>query len=256
MFDRQSEKLAVRLWMLAAVSSAAAHLGFFAIALEYMRDDDFALGAPAVEIEIELLSPHLEPIAVTPGPSVDASLFSRTQQNALEVTHFVPTVPTATDDQERIAVPLETSEKLQSVARADPATISAESVPAEATAPPVSDVIPVSTRSVTPAQGTGESPERVRATWQKDLIAHFNRHKRYPAEGSSQGAQILVAFSIDETGRVLSSSIMRGSGKAAFDAAALAMIERSNPVPRPPSLVAQDGLDFTLPVIFRPARNK
>ena len=38
---------------------------------------------------------------------------------------------------------------------------------------------------------------------------------------------------------------------AAFDEAALAMVRRSDPVPQPPPLVADEGLNFTLPVIFR-----
>jgi periplasmic protein TonB len=32
---------------------------------------------------------------------------------------------------------------------------------------------------------------------------------------------------------------------------ALAMMRRSDPVPQPPPLVADEGLSFTLPVIFR-----
>ena len=44
---------------------------------------------------------------------------------------------------------------------------------------------------------------------------------------------------------------MRGSGDAAFDQAALDMLKRSDPVPAPPPLVADEGLSFTLPVIFR-----
>jgi periplasmic protein TonB len=47
---------------------------------------------------------------------------------------------------------------------------------------------------------------------------------------------------------------VKGSGDISFDEAALAMIRRSDPVPRPPSLVAQAGLSFTLPVIFRAKR--
>ena len=37
----------------------------------------------------------------------------------------------------------------------------------------------------------------------------------------------------------------------AFDEAALAMVRRSDPVPAPPPLIADEGLSFTLPVIFR-----
>jgi protein TonB len=50
---------------------------------------------------------------------------------------------------------------------------------------------------------------------------------------------------------VLSASIAKGSGDSAFDAEALAMMHRSDPVPQPPPAVADDGLSFTLPIIFR-----
>ena len=88
-------------------------------------------------------------------------------------------------------------------------------------------------------------------TWQKELGAHLNRHKRYPADRSNKSAEIVVRFELDRTGHVVSSSIVRGSGDAAFDAAALEMLKRSDPVPVPPPLVADEGLSFTLPVIFR-----
>ena len=50
---------------------------------------------------------------------------------------------------------------------------------------------------------------------------------------------------------MVSASIVKGSGDAAFDEAALAMLKRADPVPQPPPLVADEGLSFTLPVIFR-----
>ena len=102
-----------------------------------------------------------------------------------------------------------------------------------------------------PAQGTGASAQRLRATWQKELIAHLDRHKRYPAERSLKSAEILVSFVLDRLGHVLSASVVKGSGDAAFDEAALAMVRKSDPVPRPPPTVADEGLNFTLPVIFR-----
>jgi TonB family protein len=94
----------------------------------------------------------------------------------------------------------------------------------------------------------------VRATWQKELIAHFNRHKRYPIQHSLPSATILVKFVLDETGHVLASNIVTGSGDASFDEAALAMIRRADPVPKPPAVVVSAGLDFTLPIIFRANR--
>jgi periplasmic protein TonB len=258
MLDFESQKVSLPVWALAALGSVAIHLGCTALGLEYLRDDNFddALGAPAIEIGIELLALRLEPIELPPGPNIDRSIASPRidEQNAIvEPTVLPPDVPTETPDPEQIIVAVETDKpkKDESEVPAPLAVPSVESVATEVTAPPTSEVIPISARSVTPAQGTGESPERVRATWQNELIAHFNRHKRYPANPSLQGAQVLVSFTLDETGHVLSSGIVQGAGDPSFDAAALAMIERSNPVPKPPFLVVQEGLSFNLPVFFR-----
>jgi periplasmic protein TonB len=91
----------------------------------------------------------------------------------------------------------------------------------------------------------------MRVTWQKELIAHLDKHKRYPLDRAQKSAEIVVSFVLDRMGHVLSTSIAKGSGDAAFDEAALAMVRRSDPVPPPPPLVADEGLTFTLPVIFR-----
>ncbi len=99
--------------------------------------------------------------------------------------------------------------------------------------PSVENAAP-SSRSVTPAPGTGESAIRERVTWEKELAAHFDKHKRYPAERAMQAAQVVVNFVLDRTGHVLSSRIVKGSGDAAFDDAALAMLQRADPVPAPP----------------------
>ena len=128
---------------------------------------------------------------------------------------------------------------------------STESIAAEATATPSTEAIPEGPRSIAPVQGTGESVQRMRATWQKELVAHLDKHKRYPAERSEKSAEIVVSFALDRLGHVLSTNIVKGSGDAAFDEAALAMVRKSDPVPMPPPLVADEGLNFTLPVIFR-----
>jgi TonB family protein len=99
-----------------------------------------------------------------------------------------------------------------------------------------------------PAQGTGESTQHVRAAWQKELIAHFNQHKRFPLSGSLDCAEILVTFVLDEDGRVLS-SIVQGSGDASFDEAALTMIRPSDLVPKPTSTGGAAGAELY------PARN-
>ena len=56
---------------------------------------------------------------------------------------------------------------------------------------------------------------------------------------------------LDRVGRVVSATVAKSSGDAALDGAALAMMKRSDPVPQPPALVADEGLTFTVPVVFR-----
>jgi TonB family protein len=49
----------------------------------------------------------------------------------------------------------------------------------------------------------------------------------------SGSAEILVGFVLDRMGHLLSAGIVKGSGDPAFDAAALAVVRRSDPVPQP-----------------------
>ena len=97
----------------------------------------------------------------------------------------------------------------------------------------------------------GESAVRQRATWEKELAAHFNRFKRYPSDRVMQSAEVIVGFVLDRIGHVVSARIIKGSGDASFDEAALAMLQRADPVPAPPPLVADEDLTFSVPVDFR-----
>jgi protein TonB len=247
-----------RLWILAAVGALALHVGGGALALAHLRADDLddSLGAPAIEIGLEMMSPHLEATDLPPGPDTDASVASPAlaeQKAEVKETELPKDVPTETEDPDRVVTPNDSQKPKEDDPKiaAVQTSASQESVAAEATATPSTEEIPEGPRSVAPAQGTGQSVQRMRVTWQKELIAHLDKHKRYPAERSQKSAEIVVSFELDRMGHVLSASIVKGSGDAAFDQAALAMVRRSDPVPQPPPLVADEGLNFTLPVIFR-----
>jgi periplasmic protein TonB len=252
------QKPSRRLWIFAGLSALALHLGGVALAVAHLRSDDLddSVGAPAIEIGLELSSPKLDPTDLPPGPDSDASVASPAlaeQKAELKETDLPKDTPTETENPDRVVTPNDAKKPVEEDTKI--ATVqtqaSQESVAAEATAMPSSDNIPQGTRSVAPAQGTGETVQKARATWQKELIAHLDKHKRYPAERTLKSAEILVGFALDRMGHVLSASIVKGSGDDAFDQAALAMVRRSDPVPQPPPLVADEGLNFTLPVIFR-----
>jgi protein TonB len=252
------QKPSPRLWVLAALGALALHIGGGALAVAHLRavDLDESLGAPAIEIGLELMSPRLEATDLPPGPDTDASVASPAlaeQKAEVKETELPKDVPTETDNPDRVVTPNDSNKPKEDDTKiaAVQTNASTESIAAEATATPSSEAIKQGPRSVAPAQGTGESAQRLRATWQKELIAHLDKHKRYPAERSQKSAEILISFALDRMGRVLSTRIVKGSGDAAFDEAALAMVRRSDPVPQPPPLVADEGLNFTLPVIFK-----
>jgi len=252
------QKPSRRLWIFAGLGALALHVGGGALAVAHLRANDLdeSLGAPAIEIGLELMSPHLEATDLPPGPDTDASVASPAlaeQKAEVKETELPKDVSTEADDPDRVVTPNDSKKPKEEDSKiaAVQTSASTESIAAEATATPSSEAVQQGPRSVAPAQGTGQSARRVRATWQKELIAHLDKHKRYPAERSQKSAEILVSFALDRMGHVLSTSIVKGSGDRAFDEAALAMVRRSDPVPQPPPLVADEGLSFTLPVIFR-----
>jgi protein TonB len=253
--DEQGSSL--RLWLFAGLGALVLHVGGVALALAHLENADLddTSGAPAIEIGLEMMSPHLEPTDLPPGPEQDAAVASAaTMEQKAEVkeSELPREVPTKSDDPDRIVTPnsaLKPTEEDAKVAEVS-ASASVESVATEARAMPSVEAVPEGPRSVAPAQGVGESVRRQRATWQKELNAHLHRHLRYPAERSQQAAESVVNFVLDRKGHVLSARIVKGSGDAAFDEAALAMVRRSDPMPLPPPAVADEGLDFTLPVSF------
>jgi periplasmic protein TonB len=213
------------------------------------------LGAPAIEIGVELASPRLDPTDLPPGPDTEATAAAPAvveQKIVVEQTELPKAVPTETDDPDRAVSPTEAKKPKDDDPKTPtaPADPSEASIATEATAMPTVDGARESPRSVAPVQGTGASAQRERVTWEKELAAHFNKYKRYPSDRAMQAAEVVVSFALDRVGHVLSSQIVKGSGDASFDAAALAMLQRSDPVPPPPPIVADNGLTFTLPVIF------
>ncbi len=247
-----------RLWIFAALAALALHLGGAALALDHLRSDESEddLGAPAIEIGLEMSSPRQDPADLPPGPDSDASVASPEmpeQKAEVKQTELPKDIPTETNDPDRVVTPNDARKPIDEEAKvaAVQSSASQQSVAAEATATPNSENVPQGSRSVAPAQGVGESARLARLTWQKELIAHLNKNKRYPAGRERKTAEILVGFVLDRMGHVLSESIVKGSGDQAFDQAALAMVRRSDPVPQPPPGVADEGLSFTLPVIFR-----
>ena len=90
------------------------------------------------------------------------------------------------------------------------------------------------------------------ADWHGLLRAQLLRNKRYPNEAASnhETGSVVVAFSVDRGGRVVSRHVVRSSGHASLDQEALATVDRSQPLPAPPSDIASADLKMTVPLNF------
>lgn len=89
-----------------------------------------------------------------------------------------------------------------------------------------------STRSSSGSATSSVSPAR----WQSKVQAHLARRKGQLAKSRDKGTQgtVLVRFSIDTGGNVLSVSLSRSSGYPSLDQDVLAMVRAASPVPAPP----------------------
>ena len=101
------QKPSRRLWSLAAVGALALHVGCAALAIAHMQTDDpdDSLGAPAIEIGLEVMAPKVEATDLPPGPDTDASVASPAlaeQKAVVEETDLPKAVPTETEEPDRI----------------------------------------------------------------------------------------------------------------------------------------------------------
>jgi len=255
------QKPSRRVWIFAAVVALVLHVGGGALAVAHMQGADTEeLGTPGIEIGLELTSPRVEESDLPAGPDTDASIASPAlaeQKAEVKETELPKAVPTETDNPDRVVAlndskkPKEDDPKIAAVQT----SASIESAAQEATAVPSVDEAPEG-RSQTPALGVGQSLQVQRASWNALLSAHFEKHKRNPVIQKYKNAKVVVNVTFDRLGHIISSSIAESSGDAAYDQAALDMLHRSDPVPQPPPVIADEGLSFRLPVVFRLSKDK
>lgn len=245
-----------RVWRGAALAALAAHLLLLAaifVVFEIEPDDDSS-GAPAIEIGLAPAAPHVEDSPdAPPGPQADeaaaaapAVAASQTKDNDDPKIARVEADDADYTQAEKHEKPVEEPTKHEATP-----VVSAESAASEAAAPPKSDVAQEAPHAVAPAPGVDKAARAAKLTWQKMLMAHLNRHKRYPSGAGRRSAEVAVAFTLDRLGHIVASSVRRSSGDRAFDEAALAMMKHADPVPAPPATVADEGLGFEIPVMFR-----
>jgi TonB family protein len=247
-----------RLWTIAAAAAVALHVGGAALALTHLNSDDGSdgLGANVNNIDVELLSPIVEETDLPAGPDADASVASPAlaeQKAEVKPVDVPKETPTESDNPDRVVTqnepkkPTDDDSKVEKVQT----TASQESVAQEASARQRLANARESDAAAAPNVGIGRDNQRLAAKWAVQLRAYFELHKRYPKTENVKAAKVTVNLVLNRLGHVVSLGIAESSGDPLYDEAAMDMVRRSDPVPRPPAALTEDTFSYNLPVDFK-----
>ena len=255
--DDEVDRREVWRWALAALLMLAAHLGIVATYLLLHRPDAGPSGAPVVVIDMAPYpaAPQQDQVELPPGPPMQEAQ-PDPEQKVETPPDVLPLPPIPTPEVVTTVLPPppeQPPEKKVEDKPPPPKPVQAKKKPAPRTAPAAS----APARADAPASsqlGVSAEASRAQASWRDLLVAHLQRHKRYPAGAQSRGDQgtVLLSFSMDRNGHVLSRSLARSSGVPELDQEVLAMIQRAQPLPPFPPAMPQPRMTLTVPIRFTP----
>ncbi|GAB1717970.1 MAG: cell envelope biogenesis protein TonB [Nitrobacter sp.] len=242
-------------WTAAGIAVAGLHAGGVWLTLNWPRAAE-APGNPSPAIMMELaplaVSPEVPQQDIAPGPQaeeaedqpepekpIEEKLEPEPDVKPVETEIKPPEQPKV--EQAEVMLPPKVEPKPQ------PKPKKKKQKKAPRTSAPPSSQTRRADRAAAPAEGLSSSTSR--ASWHSALMAHLNRYKRFP-RGATGAGVATVAFTIDRSGRVLSTRLMRSSGDAALDAEAASLPRRASPVPAPPPNVGGRSIALAVPIRF------
>jgi len=254
----QEQRPPWRLWVIAAAAAISLHVAGAALALAHLHpsdDSDDGLGFNATAIGIDLESPTAEETELPPGPDADASVASPAlaeQKTEVKPTDVPKEIPKESDEPDRVVTTNEQKKPTDDDPRTEAVQTSAsqESVAQEASARQHIEGAREANAAAAPNIGIGKDKQMLTAKWARQISAYFELHKRYPKTDKIKAAKVKVSLVLNRLGHVVSLAVAETSGDTLFDDAALDMIRRSDPVPRPPAALTDDTFAYNLDVNF------
>lgn len=247
-----------RLWTIAAAAAVALHVGGAALALAHLHltEDSDGLGANVADIAVELVSPPAEESDLPPGPDADASVASPAlaeQKAEVKPTDLPKETPKESEEPDRVVTQNEQKKLTDDEPKVETVQTAAsqESVAQEASARQRLENAREASVAAAPNLGIGKDRQMLSAKWAKQISAYFELHKRYPKVEKTKAAKVKVSLVLNRLGHVVSLAVAESSGDPVFDKAALDMIRRSDPVPRPPAALTDDIFSYSLDVDFK-----
>ncbi len=247
-------------WALSGVLVLTLHAGVAAAMVQWRDNTDAAEPTAALVIDLAPfpVAPAMAPLDIAPGPEQVES------QAAPETS-----VERPEEKQEETAETKEVTEVQPEIAPAPEPEIAVAALPPkpepEAPKPQVSQApVPITTAPQVPEAAVGpvaaapaQGLPSVRnsdaiPTWRNRIVSLLERNKRYPsaAQARHQQGTAQLAFSIDRSGRLTSSRILRSSGSTLLDNATLELVRRAQPFPPPPAEIPGGVISLSVPIKF------
>lgn len=254
-----------KLWILAAVAALVLHLGGAALALAHLRadDDGDGLGAAGAEFAVEMASPEPQESDVPVGPNDSVAQEERPelpeQKAEIKETDLPQDRPQQTEEPDRIV-----SENKAKKEQDDDPKVAAVETPAMEAAPKqidqtrqtFEDATREADKAMAPAAGIGKDLLKLTADWNRKISAHLAAHKVNPEGKEPRDQTAKVSFALNRRGNVISVDVVESSGDAAYDAAAISMVHKSDPFPIPPNELTEERFERTVEIKFKPREEK
>lgn len=184
---------------------------------------------PVEEVTQTVPEPEPEPEPIPPEPQPEEEMANLVEEAAvpLPVARPEPEKPEVKKEAPKPKKVEVKKEKPKEQARPEPSR-AAMAAAAEVT----QGARNAAAKSASGSSFSSASPAR----WQSKVYAHLARRKGQLAKTRDRGTQgtVVVRFSIDTGGNVLSVSLSRSSGHPSLDQDVLAMVRNASPVPAPP----------------------
>ena len=117
---------------------------------------------------------------------------------------------------------------------------------------PESVALPEDVIQKSPSPEALAASSSAKATWHSRLIAHMERHKRYPrsARVRHQEGVSRIRIILDRNGNVLRCMLSGSSGYESLDTATLEMVARAAPFPKMPPEILGESQELVVPVEY------
>lgn len=256
-----------RHWLLAGTLALSLHAGFAAWVLADTPPDDPEIEASGSAMPIDLTALTAaapEEVATRIGdvsPEVAQRDAARAEQQAEPppAAEKIDLAEQTSPEESEVLLPKPAVEQkddkpevVEEERKPTPPQQQQEAVAAQEAAAPSPSVAPPAPNALSLQQGITPSQRRSKATWEKTLVTHLDKHKRYPVEARNARVtgEAVVEFVMDRAGAVVSRRLVQTSGSPELDAEAIGLLARAAPLPLPPVDVRGETFNLVVPVRF------